>query len=425
MRFAVTPRKRVTLSGIALSAAFLTLSGCGNSAARFGAPVLPLERNGSGFHLLYSFTGAPDGAGPETALRVVNDTFYGVTRGGGDGFGVAYEFSRSHGEGVLHRFRRFDAGYGPYATPLHYRGTFYGNTTAGGNGACYVQNYYSPGCGTIYSFNGSGQFRTLYRFKGAQNHDGSTPQVSLVEIHGNLYGVTAEGGDSNCNNGLGCGTVFEVTLSGKERVLHSFNGADGEFPTASLVVLNGKMYGTAFTGGIEGNGTVFQVSTAGEFRVIYRFKGGADGSGPWANLIVADGMLYGTTRFGGTGKGCYKNRGCGEIFSMTASGKKRLLYDFDGANSGGNPIAALLYYHSRFYGATASGGSAACYTDEGPGCGTLFSIDKSKAFRVLHRFGGADGASPQGALILHKGLLYGTALAGGDHNDGVIFSLMP
>ena len=107
----------------------------------------------------------------------------------------------------------------------------------------------------------------------------------------------------------GCGIVFEVSTSGKERVLYRFKGPpDGAYPMAPLVAVNDTLYGTTSSGGTGcsgstslGCGTVFSVSTTGNEHVLYRFSGmPKGGSGPNAGLVILDGMLYGTTAYGGT-----------------------------------------------------------------------------------------------------------------------------
>ena len=75
-----------------------------------------------------------------------------------------------------------------------------------------------------------------------------------------IFGTTYEGG------AYGLGTVFEVTSSGTETILHSFNnnGLDGYFPSAALV-LDGKgnLYGTTHVGGTYGYGAVFELKPSG------------------------------------------------------------------------------------------------------------------------------------------------------------------
>src|SRR5580658_8398127 len=65
--------------------------------------------------------------------------------------------------------------------------------------------------------------------------DGSAPGAGVVEdAAGHLYGTTSGGGGGNCGGG-GCGTVYELTRTGfswSEKVIHSFQGGDGEFPAS-------------------------------------------------------------------------------------------------------------------------------------------------------------------------------------------------
>jgi uncharacterized repeat protein (TIGR03803 family) len=85
----------------------------------------------------------------------------------------------------------------------------------------------------------------------------------LINVKGTLYGTTFYGGKYICRGNHLCGTVFMVTTSGKETVLHSFGGSgDGTNPYARLLNVNGTLYGTAFYGGAYGNGTVFAFDTA-------------------------------------------------------------------------------------------------------------------------------------------------------------------
>jgi uncharacterized repeat protein (TIGR03803 family) len=91
-------------------------------------------------------------------------------------------------------------------------------------------------------------------------------------VNGQLYGTTFGGGTHSCSgSGQGCGTVFAVSPSGKEKVLYSFaGGKDGEIPSAGLLNVGGTLYGTtqyggtgkcpAYTGTPAGCGTIFTIA---------------------------------------------------------------------------------------------------------------------------------------------------------------------
>jgi uncharacterized repeat protein (TIGR03803 family) len=117
------------------------------------------------------------------------------------------------------------------------------------------------------------------------------------DAQGNLYGTTSKGGTDDK------GTVFMVTPTGKETVLHSFAGGEdeGALPWAGLILdADGNLYGTTLAGGTFDNGTVFQLTPTGTVTVLYSFTGGEDGANPVTSLRRdADGNLYGTTMLGG------------------------------------------------------------------------------------------------------------------------------
>jgi uncharacterized repeat protein (TIGR03803 family) len=166
----------------------------------------------------------------------------------------------------------------------------------------------------VYALSRSGKEKVLYSFDGAP--DGSEPLSGLINVSGTLYGTTFSGGKSGCQNNFGCGVVYSITPSGSEKVVYRFKGGtDGGNPDASLLEVNGTLYGTTAFGGTNGLGTVFSVSTSGAEQVLHSF-GGSDGADPEADLIDVNGTLYGTTYYGGYEKGC-GGKGCGTVFALT------------------------------------------------------------------------------------------------------------
>ena len=160
-----------------------------------------------------------------------------------------------HGkETVVHSFGYGTDGADPVASLIDVNGTFYGTTAYGGVSNCDVYGK----CGTVFSITPSGNESVLHRFGGAQ--DGGAPVAPLIEVNGTLYGTTAYGGAYSCSGG-GCGTIFSVTPSGAEQVLHSFRGGtDGISPDAGLIEVDGTLYGTTFAGGAQDVGTVFEIT---------------------------------------------------------------------------------------------------------------------------------------------------------------------
>jgi hypothetical protein len=90
------------------------------------------------------------------------------------------------------------------------------------------------------------------------------------------------------------------------KVLHTFNGAEGDYPSGLILDRSANLYGIAEAGGPYGGGTAFEVTPeagGGWTReILHRFGAyGTDGVEPMADLILDNpGNLYGTTFYGGT-----------------------------------------------------------------------------------------------------------------------------
>src|SRR5580765_8225606 len=59
------------------------------------------------------------------------------------------------------------------------------------------------------------------------------------------------------------------------------------------------------------------------------------------------------------------------------------------------------------------------------GCPASDRSSSTSTVRVLHAFGGADGAWPRGSLVAAGGFLYGGTTMGGDANSGTVFRVRP
>jgi uncharacterized repeat protein (TIGR03803 family) len=240
--------------------------------------------------VLYSF---PAGSSePYCGLIQGSDgNFYGTTGANGTSDdGTVFEITPSGTETVLHAFPKTGTdGEIPYAGVIQGSdGNFYGTTYFGG----------SHGLGTVFKVTPSGTETVLYSFAGGS--DGEHPYAGVIQgSDGNFYGTTYQGGTG------GYGTVFKVTPSGTETVLYSFAGgsSDGADPEAGLIQgSDGNFYGNTYLGGAGNLGTVFEVTPSGTETVLHAFAGGSsDGANPSANLIQSsDGNLYGSTGAGGS-----------------------------------------------------------------------------------------------------------------------------
>ncbi|MBV8343570.1 MAG: hypothetical protein JO190_01080 [Candidatus Eremiobacteraeota bacterium] len=344
----------------------------------------------SSYQVLYSFAGGSDGAYPQAPLIDLKGTLYGTTKGGGaGGNGTVFRVTTTGIEKVLYSFAGGSDGAYPEASLTKVNGTLYGTTNGGG----------ASGYGTVFSVTTTGTEKSIYSFAGGS--DGAYPQASLTNVNGTLYGTTVYAGAH------GFGTVFRVTTTGIEKVLYSFaGGSDAANPKAGLIDVNGTLYGTTYAGGnpacLSGCGTVFSVTTAGAEKVLYSFAGGSDGEHPVASLIEVNGTLYGTTR-GGTG-----NVRNGTVFGVTTTRIEKVLHLFTGRRYDGEyPEASLIKLKGRLYGTTWGGTRAAQN-------GAIFSVTMTGTEKVLYGFAdGSDGENPEASLINVNGTLYGTTLDGG------------
>lgn len=381
--------------------------------------------------VLHAFTGGSDGGQPDALVRDAEGNLYGATAFGGNisgncgqlnGCGVVFEFSASGKFEVLHTFDYSD---GAVPNDLIYdgSGSLYG-TAAGGNSACQ-----DGGCGVIFKLTTAGDFSLLYEFKGLS--DGSNPNGLTMGGNRNLYGTTS----ANTSSYQEYGEVFELTTSGQFDVLYSFNGiTGGNDPTGVIQDSEGNLYGTTVGGGDtscvlqkeSGCGLVYKLDTSGKETVLYSFKGKSDGAFPASPLVMDKaGNLYGTAPLGGYEKrNCHlpdSPVGCGTVFKIDTAGTFSALVKFDSAD-GNYPGPLTEDTYGTVFGATALGGRGCC-----EGGGVVYKLAASGKESVMYEnfAGKSDGQWPIKVVADGRGNLYGATVFGGASNRGVLFELTP
>jgi uncharacterized repeat protein (TIGR03803 family) len=379
---------------------------------------------------LYRFSG-PDGGGPYAGLVMDKQgNLYGTTLwGGSSNYGTVFQFSPAGVETVLHNFTLVpDGGYPQGSLVLDAEQNLYGTTGDGGASSC----YFTTGCGTVFKLTPNGEETILHTFYG--NFDGSYVAVGVIrDARGNLYGTTYYGGKPELCLHDGCGTVFKLTPGGRETVLHRFEfpnltappesrRRDGAHPLAGLVSdQEGNLYGSTESGGPDNQGTIFKLSLNGEETILYNFTGGADGDAPNGNLVLdAQGNLYGTAYGGGTD-------GYGTVFNLDTKGMLTVLYSFTAKADGAHPSAGLVFdAQGNLYGTTSFGGDLWGTIFRLSPVGVLTVLYTFT--------GQADGAAPVAPLIIDgQGNLYGTTSEGGNfvescsqpYGCGTVFELTP
>jgi uncharacterized repeat protein (TIGR03803 family) len=146
-----------------------------------------------------------------------------------------------------------DGGFPSGGVTFDGAGNLFGETYDGGSFACP-----ESGCGVVYKLTPTSKgwkFSVAHTFNGRNGSKGSQPSGGLAfDGAGNLYGTTGNGGNLSCNNGNGCGTIFELSPKSKSgftfSLIYAFDGPTGANPTAGVIVDAAEnLYGTTFAGG--------------------------------------------------------------------------------------------------------------------------------------------------------------------------------
>jgi uncharacterized repeat protein (TIGR03803 family) len=267
--------------------------------------------------VLHAFTAGADGRLPyfgDLTFDTAGDIFGTTALGGIHNDGTLYKVSRQ-GEGwtesVAYTFGGAAAQYPAYGVVFDSAGNIYG--TAGGGGP------YDDGL--VYElqpFEGGWTENTLFTFTGGAN--GAGPGSGLIfDRMGNLYGATVSGGP-----GTNGGTVYQLVPSATGWTLTTLTGIVGGSggPNGSLTMdAAGNLYGTTYSDGAHGYGSVFKVApqTDGTWLLtdLYDFTGFDDGGWPIGNVTIdASGNLWGTASRGGDRTLC-SHLGCGVIWEIT------------------------------------------------------------------------------------------------------------
>jgi uncharacterized repeat protein (TIGR03803 family) len=346
--------------------------------------------------------GKPDDPYPTRLFRGSDGNIYGVGNRNiyDEGFNWVYRLELSGAATVLYQP---DIATIPSSALLIQGsdGNFYGTTTSSADNDI----------GIVFKLDSSWNYSVVYEF-GAGDPSG-TSIVGLVQAtNGRLYGTTQAGGSG------GSGTVFELDLSGNYSLLHEFEASEGTYPQAGLIQgSDGGFYGTTVNGGSYGNGTVYKLDAFGEVDFLYSFNPALTEytGNSYSELFQgSDGSFYGTLS-GSTGSK-------GSVFKLDPSLNFSLLHNFDDdGDSGGKwPYSGLIQGgDGSLYGTTSYGGSN--------DAGTVFKIDSSGNFSVLHEFDPvSDGGSPDNLVLGSDGNIYGTSSSVQNNAlFSVVFKLTP
>jgi uncharacterized repeat protein (TIGR03803 family) len=287
----------------------------------------------------------------------------------------------------------------------------------------------------------AGNFSTLYSFEAPAATTFTSPQGSQPDTtpalgpDGAIYGMTSDGGQ------FGNGVIYRFDRGRRQyTVLHTFsamdaNGdnADGASPGNGLTAgPGGVFYGMAYLGGPNGTGTIFKITTSGEFKVLHAFTAldangnNEDGADPLRTIVVGnDGSLYGTTRIGGMNT-CLFTHGCGVAWKIDDWGNFTVLHQFTADE--GHAASLIQGWDGYLYGCAVW---PATSLPPGPlPSGILYRMAPwGQDFEVLYTFSqtnasgqNSDGAECYEPLVeTRPGVLYGATYYGGSNGNGVLF----
>jgi uncharacterized repeat protein (TIGR03803 family) len=299
------------------------------------------------YTLLYSFCaekppcgttgGIPTGG---VTLGVDGNLWGTTTNGGKDAAGTAFKITPAGTLTSLYGFANGTDDSAPIFTLLQGQdGNMYGVSEA----------QYNTQYGSFFKLSTKGAI-TSHPFTYT---DGAAPDLPVQGTDLNFYGTTQGGGDPTCK----CGVIYRATAAGKITVLHAFTGypSDGNRPIGILGQgSDGSFYGTTYGGGANNDGSVFKITPAGVYTLLYSFGSTGDGVLPIAGLTLgADGNFYGVTSGGGSDDGGHPG---GTLFRITTAGKETVLYNFCVIScfDGLSPTTRLVQHtNGKFYGNSA------------------------------------------------------------------------
>lgn len=376
--------------------------------------------------LIYSFAGNVDGEYTDTELVMDRaGNLYGTSvQGGMFGGGTVFQVTPAGVHTVLYNFTGGSDGGEPYkGVTLDPEGNLYGTAVTGGGGSC------EGGCGVVFKVTNSGgtwSQSVIHTFTGGSDGSGPGSPVA-IDKQGNVWGTTPTGGAN------GIGVVYELKPDGtggwKLRVIHTFTGGtDGGGGSASRFLIDaaGNLYNVCTVGGVNGFGTVYEISLnqgKWKFTTLYAFKDSPDGALPYGGVISDKaGNLYGTTYYAGV-------HDLGTVYKLTRGNgtwTESVLHSFKGGTDGASPISSLVADAAgSLYGTTSDGGAASCV------CGVIFKVTRGTGGTwtesVAYQFTGAPepGFAYNGMVRDAAGNFYGATVHGGSGNDGAIYQFIP
>lgn len=480
------------------------------------------DSTGNNLQVKYDFPVTTFGANPvNVEMAAYNGKLYGTTyRGGVSNYGTIFEY-----DPLTNIYtKKFDfgpnvaaTGGGPKGSMLLYNNKFYGLTA----------EYAANGIGCIFEWDpATNTYTKKYDFAGST---GAYPQNSLRLMNGKMYGTATGGGANNLgtvfewdpatntctklldltgvgagtngwgfnnnvtvyNNHLYCGTVRggasdygtllridpSLPFGSNTVIIKQLDAASGgNANNNEMIVLNNKLYGCLYGGGVNGHGTLFEIDpqAGNAFNKLVDFNYSLNGANPHGKLVINGSKFLGNCASGGV-------NGTGTIFEWDPASPGTVAKKADfGPNNFDNPVypgGTLVSFNSKFYSVTYDAGfvnqgnmyeynpannnitkkfsfNAAengriplgkpvllngkiygiCYQGPqeifGTPYGCLWQYDPStdiytRKFLFSNLNNAANGRAPVSSPIAYNGKLYGTTTAGGISDVGLLYEFDP
>lgn len=262
--------------------------------------IFKMKPDGTDYEILLDFDGPTKGRLPVGTLVSDGTFLYGMTwRGGTSDMGVIYKIMPDGtGYEKLLDFEGATTGREPFGSLILDGTVLYGITLYGG----------TNDMGITFKINSDGtSYLKLMDFDNVTN--GSYPHGTLISDGTFLYGMTQVGGANDM------GTLYKITPNGTdyERLIDFAGLTNGKFPTGGLVTDGTFLYGTTAEGGASDIGTVYKIKPDGSsYTKLTDFVDSTDGVNPIGTLVSEGVFLYGMTVSGGT-------NGKGVIFKLSST----------------------------------------------------------------------------------------------------------